>query len=371
MNIATDPVVDRALAAGSPVAIGVSGGKDSVAAAWATVQYLRRIGHSGPRILVHADLGRVEWQDSAPTCERLSQRLGLELVTVRRTAGDMMDRWLTRWSNNCERYANLECVQLILPWSTPSMRFCTSELKTAVICRELIRRFPGQQILSVSGIRREESANRAKAPVVKQQPKLSSVTHKTYGFDWHPIIDWKLEDVLVIAKENHFAQHEAYTKYGASRVSCAFCIMSAAADLRAAVSCPDNLDLYREMCDLELRSTFAFQSGKWLCDVSPSDLTVEQRRRVGPAKETARIRAVLEDRLPKSMLYQKGWPTAVPSLEDADLLATVRKQVADGIGLQIKYTTARSIVERYEELMATKKAQNKYRSKRVELEVLN
>jgi 3'-phosphoadenosine 5'-phosphosulfate sulfotransferase (PAPS reductase)/FAD synthetase len=54
------------------------------------------------------------------------------------------------------------------------MRFCTSELKTAIICRELVRRFPGQTILSVSGIRREESTKRKLAPIVKVQPKLTS-----------------------------------------------------------------------------------------------------------------------------------------------------------------------------------------------------
>ena len=43
-------------------------------------------------------------------------------IVVRRAAGDMMDRWLKRWSNNLARYVNLNCVKLILPWSTPSMR---------------------------------------------------------------------------------------------------------------------------------------------------------------------------------------------------------------------------------------------------------
>jgi hypothetical protein len=132
-TVATTPDVEALLATDAVVAIGVSGGKDSVACALAVARYLDAIGHAGPRVLVHADLGRVEWKDSAPSCERLAATIGWELITVRRRAGDMLARWQKRWENNVTRYRELSCVRLILPWSTPSMRFCTSELKSAVI----------------------------------------------------------------------------------------------------------------------------------------------------------------------------------------------------------------------------------------------
>ena len=137
------------------VAIGVSGGKDSDACALAVSSYLDRIGHCGPRVLVHSDLGRVEWADSLPSCERLAKSIGWELMVVRRAAGDMLARWQVRWTNNVARYNDLKCVKLILPWSTPSMRFCTSELKVSVITSALKKRFPGQDILNVAGIRRQ------------------------------------------------------------------------------------------------------------------------------------------------------------------------------------------------------------------------
>ena len=141
-DVEITPIIENLVQIHSPVAIGVSGGKDSDVAAFETYAYLQSIGHTGPTILMHSDLGRVEHKDSLPTCERLASRLGLELVVVRRKSGDLMDRWLVRWRNNVERYANLECVKLILPWSTASMRFCTSELKTAIICRDLVERYP-------------------------------------------------------------------------------------------------------------------------------------------------------------------------------------------------------------------------------------
>jgi 3'-phosphoadenosine 5'-phosphosulfate sulfotransferase (PAPS reductase)/FAD synthetase len=180
-EITVTPDVTEASKNGATVAIGVSGGKDSAATAFATTDYLNEMGHQGPRILIHSDLGRVEWRQSLSVCERLAEHVGLNLMVVRRDRGDLLDRWHVRWENNVRRYAELSCVKLIMPWSTASMRFCTSELKTAVISRALVDRFPNQTILSASGIRRQESPNRARAPVAKVQPKLRSVSRGTSG----------------------------------------------------------------------------------------------------------------------------------------------------------------------------------------------
>lgn len=338
------------LAADAPVAIGVSGGKDSCALAFATVDYLDSIGHRGPRVLVHSDLGRVEWRASLPTCERLAAKLGLELITVRRGAGDMMDRWLTRWENNVERYRALSCVRTILPWSTPDMRFCTSELKTAVICRELIKRFPGRTIISCAGIRRDESAKRKLALVAKPQPKLTGKRAKTNGVDWNPII---------YLAEKGFELHEAYTKYGMTRVSCAFCIMGSEADIVASTTCPDNADIYREMVQLEIDSTFAFQGDRWLGDVAPQLLTEEMRAALIVAKERAVQREEIEARIPEHLLYTKGWPTVMPTAEEAELIASVRRDIAALMGFEgMTCTTAAEVTERYAGLMAARAAKD-------------
>ena len=179
-EVLVTPEITSALQAGAAVAIGVSGGKDSAVTALATIDYLEVLGHCGPRVLIHSDLGRVEWRQSLPACHRLADRLGLELIVVRRETGDLLDRWRSRWENNVRRYAELSCVKLILPWSTASMRFCTSELKTSIICRALVQRFAGQTILSAIGIRRQESPNRAKAPVA------TTTTETRQRFSAHP-----------------------------------------------------------------------------------------------------------------------------------------------------------------------------------------
>lgn len=338
----------------APVAFGVSGGKDSCAGAIATWERLDKLGHRGPRKLIHSDLGRVEWKDSLPTCERLAERLDTELIVVRRAAGDMMDRWLVRWANNVERYAELSCVKIILPWSTPSMRFCTSELKTAVICRELIKRFPGQTIISASGIRRAESPKRKKKPFCSWQAKLTSKTHRTRGIDWNPILDWETLDVYRFLEARKFTLHEAYTKYQLSRVSCAFCIMSSEHDLQASSTCPDNHDLFREMVGLEIESTFAFQGDTWLGDVAPHLLTAEMRDELAAAKECAKLRMKVEALIPDHLLYEEGWPNVMPTEDEAALIAAVRREVAAILGIEVKYTTGASVLERYRELMAEK-----------------
>jgi 3'-phosphoadenosine 5'-phosphosulfate sulfotransferase (PAPS reductase)/FAD synthetase len=354
--VATTPEVDDLLAADAPVAIGVSGGKDSTAVALATVAHLDAIGHTGPRLLIHSDLGMTEWSASGPMCQRVANYLGVELLTVRRAKGGMMERWEQRWADNKARYASLSCVQLILPWSTPSMRFCTSELKTAPICDALSRRWPGRRMVSVTGIRRQESRGRAKAPVAKAEPKLDSITRRTSGVTWNPIIEWTIDNVLAIARRHGLPRHEAYERYGASRVSCAFCIMSRRDDLIAASRCAEHADLYRRMVTLEINSSFAFQGGNWLGDVAPELLAPVDRFGLGMAKENARQRERYESRLPRHLLYTKGWPTCIPSEIEASLLSCVRQSVAQIIGLKIDFRHPSEIVSRYRDLMAAKRA---------------
>lgn len=250
-DIAVTPEVSEWLAAGAVCALGVSGGKDSQAMAIRLAEYLDKIDHKGPRLLIHSDLGAVEWKDSLPVCERLAKRLGWELIVLRRTAGDMMDRWETRWASSLERYATLSCVKIILPWSTPGMRFCTSELKTDLICRELTKRYPGQKILSATGVRHDESTARAKMPIAAPQPKLSA--RGCQGMNWNPIAPWSTPSVYEYIALKQEPLHEAYTTYGSTRVSCAFCIMGSAGDLKASASCPDNAVIYRRMVRLRAK----------------------------------------------------------------------------------------------------------------------
>lgn len=354
------------IAAGSPVAIGVSGGKDSCAAAIATVEHLRAVGHAGSILLVHADLGDpdpaldVEWADSLPTCRRLASYLGVELIVVRRAAGGMMRRWLTRWDRNLRRYRDLSCVRVILPWSTPSMRFCTSELKSAPIAAELVRRFPGQEIVSACGIRREEgngktSSPRTNAPTCEENQRLSNRRARTRGVTWNPIAAWSAADVFAFCASRGFPMHEGYG-LGMGRISCRYCIMQDIDDQRVSASVPENAPVFRTMARLEIRSTFAFQGNRWLGDVAPHLLSPEERAALADAQARARRRVEIERAIPRHLLYTKGWPTVVPTLDEAAELAWVRREIGALLDVEVRYVDAESVRARFVELISLREA---------------
>ena len=357
----TTPEVDELLRSNCPVAVGVSGGKDSDAVALAVDTHLDSINHTGPRVLIHSDLGDIEWAASLPQCQWLATRLGKswKLVVVRRAKGGMLERWEQRWTDNLKRYIDLSCVQIILPWSTPGMRFCTSELKTDIICRELSGMFPGQKILSVTGIRRQESKDRANAPISKVENKLFNKTRQTSGLQWNAIATWTLEHVWEIHTRMGVPRHEAYTTFGASRVSCCACIMSAANDLVAATRDERNHPALMRVAQLEHRSTFGFQGSRWLSDVLiAQDLkaakTLQFTGRLAVARELAIERQRIEAMIPKHMLFTKGWPESLPSREEAETLAYVRSQIGKVFDIVPSCTTTRAVRARYKKLLELK-----------------
>lgn len=355
--IETTDIIDALIAFGMPIAGGVSGGKDSSLMAWLLYLYLKEIGYAGEYILVHSDLGRIEHTDSLPSCQRIADLLGVELVVVKREKGDMVDRWIQRWRDNVERYCILKCVKLILPWSTASMRFCTSEMKIAIICRYLVERFKNSIILSATGLRRQESPKRAKAEICEVQKKLEHKTFGTNGYTWNPILPWKLEDVFAFHKIHAIPLHEAYTIYNISRVSCSYCILSSCHDLFASATDIRNHDVYRELVNIEIDTAFSFQSGTWLGDVAPHLLSVEQQHGLIRAKRIAEQRTCIESKIPTHLEFTgRGWPTVMPTRSEAVLLSGVRKSIADLYGLSISYADPDAILARYEELMAEKKA---------------
>lgn len=348
-NVAIDPRISDLISINSPVAIGVSGGKDSQAAAIATVAYLKQAGHRGPVVLIHSDLGVVEWSESLPVCERLAADLGVELIIVKRKSGDLMDRWESRWASSRLRYEDLSTVTLVPCWSTPAMRFCTSELKTHIIAAELKRRFKGQTIINVTGVRREESAARAKG-------SIASADADGKIWSWRPLSDWTIAEVFESIAEAGMVPHEAYTEFNMSRVSCMFCIMSNIADLQAAAEQAEAAGLYRRMVALESFSSFAFQGSRWLGDVKPALLSDLEREAFEAGKRRAAARIALEALVTKDMRYVAGWPTRMLTDGEADILAHVRTEMNKLFGFNSKCLTVDSIHARYADLIETKRA---------------
>ena len=137
--------------------------------------------------------------------------------------------------------------------------------------------------------------------------------------------------------------------------------MATAGDLLAATRDPRNHDIYREQCGLEIASTFSFQANKWLSDIAPELLTETQRARLAQAKVRAAKREEIESAIPKHLLYVKGWPLAVPTLQEAIFLADTRRRIAEVMEIDIQHTTALSVSHRYAELIRLKEEKERTR----------
>jgi 3'-phosphoadenosine 5'-phosphosulfate sulfotransferase (PAPS reductase)/FAD synthetase len=113
-------------------------------------------------------------------------------------------------------------------------------------------------IINVTGVRREESSARAKG-------SIATLESDGKAYSWRPMSDWTTADVFARIEVSGLAAHEAYTRYGLSRVSCRFCIMSSRPDLMAAAAAPESHEIYRHLVSLEARSTFGFQGQPLAC----------------------------------------------------------------------------------------------------------
>lgn len=336
------------------VVFSLSGGKDSTAATWAAMRKLDELGHPRQlRFAIHADLGRAEWKSTPATVESIASFFGLELIVARHKTHDMVSRWEARGIEGRRRYEHLEVFNLIGPWSSSSLRFCTSELKQQVISRALQKRFPGQTVVSVIGIRREESFGRRLAPVSKHEQRWDQA-NGTRIISWNPIVEFTTAQVFALHERHGLPLHEAYTIFNSSRVSCAFCVMQSLRDQKASASAPDNRELLSHLVGVEAWSTYSFQPDRWLADLSPHLLSDGLRSDIETAKRKASERRALEAALPADLRYVKGWPPRAPTMPEASQIVSTRATILGHHGLRVIFPTPRDVIARFQELLDLK-----------------
>ena len=183
------------------------------------------------------------------------------------------------------------------------------------------------------------------------QQRLVRKRAGTSGWDWHPILDWSHAEVFAFLRERKQPLHVAYTVYACSRVSCRFCVLSSGADLAAASRCESNQNVYRRLVALEAESSFSFQPGRWLGDVAPHLLSADLARRFARAKDVARQREELERQIPDDLLLSKGVPGRLPTRHEAELLASIRREVSALLGFD--YKSPEEVLVRYGQLLST------------------
>jgi len=219
LGISLDHHILEALINQSPILAGASGGKDSACMIILLSKFLNSINYTGEKVICHADLGEIEHIESIEEVRRLAKFVRWKLKIVRRVKGGLLERYTQRWQDNCKRWANLECVNLISPWPQPHSPFCRSETKVAPITQAAVKLFPKAFILNVIGLRAEESAKRARNPISKPNDKLSRADG-THGRDWFPILHTTIETVWLTHRNANFPRHPQYDR-GNDRISCA------------------------------------------------------------------------------------------------------------------------------------------------------
>jgi len=262
-----------------------------------------------------------------------------------------MGRWNSRWEAIVQRYSTLERAKVTMPWSSAAFRYCTSEFKTLPIASALAKRYPGRAIVSALGLRAQESAARAAKPIAAIEPKFS-VAGRTYWV-WNPILHWDIQTVWTEIERAGDVPHHAYTEFGSSRVSCSFCVLASLNDLKAAARCETNAPAYRAMVDLEIRSTFSFQAGRWLADIAPSLLTEAERCAVKEAKERAGVRTAAEARYPIDLMLSAGRCNRMPTSVEAKEIAAIRRFVGQALSISVDHIWEDDVMRRYAELTGT------------------
>jgi 3'-phosphoadenosine 5'-phosphosulfate sulfotransferase (PAPS reductase)/FAD synthetase len=165
-------------------------------------------------VVVHADLGRVEWPGTRKLAQKQAEHYGLAFHVVRRRQGDLLQHIAQRGK-----------------FPSPTVRFCTSDMKRAPIqtlftrlaAETLLTRPPPVRILSCMGMRADESPARAKKPPFERDRRSSN--GKRVVDVWLPIHDWTIPQVWQRIRASGVPHHPAYD-LGMPRLSCCFCIFS-------------------------------------------------------------------------------------------------------------------------------------------------
>jgi 3'-phosphoadenosine 5'-phosphosulfate sulfotransferase (PAPS reductase)/FAD synthetase len=224
------------------VLVNSSAGKDSQAMLDYLVELADAQGVARSRlVVVHCDLGRVEWEGTAELAAEQAAHYGLRFEVVTREKGDL----LTQVEQRHE--ANIAKGRDIAPWPSSAARWCTSDQKTAQVLKLItsltdeirnkagwIRNADGTyakrqaRILNCLGIRAQESPARAKKAAWEKDPKACN--GKRDVDRWLPIFDWSEEQVWDRIHASGVRYHDAYDK-GMSRLSCCFCVLASKPDL--------------------------------------------------------------------------------------------------------------------------------------------
>ncbi|WP_394794841.1 phosphoadenosine phosphosulfate reductase family protein [Armatimonas sp.] len=204
------------------IVINSSGGKDSQAMLDLVCERAKAENVMSRVVVVHADLGRVEWQGTREIAQSQAECYGVPFVAVWRKQGDLLNQIESRGK-----------------FPDAARRYCTSDHKRAQVHRLLTRltdkfRAPYGpyslkvrpcRILNCLGMRAEESPRRSK--MKQMEPDTAASNGRREVTRWLPIHDWKETQVWECIRSCRSKEHIHYAyALGMPRVSCCFCIFA-------------------------------------------------------------------------------------------------------------------------------------------------
>lgn len=262
---------------GALVVVNHSGGKDSQA----MLDLLIARGVPVAQLLVvHADLGEVEWQGTREHAEQHAAKYGIPFLAAKARVGTQLAKRLGRTKGSPKSFMDMVDSRFLADPSvpcfpSPKYRQCTSDLKRGPLDSATMtyaRAHGFTLIVSAVGLRAAESPNRAKAPIWRQDKRLSK-----RGREWWvylPIHRLTRPQVFQVIAAAGGRPHWAYAA-GNDRLSCVFCIMGSKGDLRRGAI--HNPDLYQAYVDKERQTGHTLlMSGQGLAETV--GLTVEEAR---------------------------------------------------------------------------------------------
>ena len=272
-------VIEAELVTADLILISSSGGKDSQTALEEVVRTVNRLHIPKHKlVVVHADLGVVEWPGTRELAREQAEHYGLhfEVVKYKNAKGEHHDL--------------LEHVLERGMWPDSQNRYCTSNFKRGPV-QTLMTRYaqaagrrhrlkPGQRkyrIVNCLGMRVEESPARGLLPDWTFNTPASNGLREV--FNWLPILDLTKEEVWSRIRVSGVRHHWAYD-LGMPRLSCCFCIFSPKAALLLAGK--HNRELLLRYVEAERKMKHTFRYGFSLAEVLAA---VDANQQPGPVPD--------------------------------------------------------------------------------------
>lgn len=266
-----EPKVEVNLRDYDVILINTSGGKDSQVMLGVIHALAVEQECTSRLVAVHADLGRVEWQDVPELAAEQAAHYGIRFEIVKRPAGkDELAKGLTSGDL-------LDRIRARGKFPSSTARYCTSDHKRGQIAKVMTMLTTEQRewreqlslsarpirILNCLGFRKEESPARAKKAVFERDEAASTKTTRHVD-RWLPILDWTVDEIWEYIHASGVRYHWAYDA-GMPRLSCSFCVLaSRSALVRAAQLRPD---LAAEYAAVEIEIDHTFQHGTSMAEI--------------------------------------------------------------------------------------------------------